>query len=109
MGGWAVLHVWGYYCLCRAPACLLAAMRGVQRAHWYRRPLAPLFHPPQLIETTGAALEGRRVLMYSYGSGISASMFSLVGRRPEAPRFALQRLQAMVREFVGELSLGSCA
>jgi hydroxymethylglutaryl-CoA synthase len=50
---------------------------------------------PQLIETTGAALEGRRVLMYSYGSGISASMFSLVGRRPEAPRFALSRLQAM--------------
>ncbi len=36
--------------------------------------------------------------MYSYGSGISASMFSLVGRRPEAPRFALARLQAMVRE-----------
>ena len=55
----------------------------------------------QLIETTGAALEGRRVLMYSYGSGISASMFSLVGRRPEAPRFALQRLQAMVRELWG--------
>ena len=38
------------------------------------------------------------MLMYSYGSGISASMFSLVGRRPEAPRFALARLQAMVRE-----------
>lgn len=51
----------------------------------------------QLIETTGSALEGRRILMYSYGSGISASMFSLVGRRPEAPRFALTRLQSMVR------------
>lgn len=56
-------------------------------------------HPPlapQLIETTGAALEGRRILMYSYGSGTSASMFSLVGRVPGAPRFHLARLQAMV-------------
>ena len=52
---------------------------------------------PQLIETTGAALEGRRILMYSYGSGISASMFSLVGRTPSrGPRFSLARLQGLV-------------
>ncbi|KAL4431198.1 hypothetical protein ABPG75_006454 [Micractinium tetrahymenae] len=49
---------------------------------------------PQLIETTGAALEGRRVLLYSYGSGLSATMLSLVGRAPESPRFSLARLQA---------------
>ncbi|PSC76306.1 hydroxymethylglutaryl-synthase [Micractinium conductrix] len=49
---------------------------------------------PQLIETTGAALEGRRILLYSYGSGMSATMFSLVGRATETPRFALGRLQA---------------
>ncbi|EFN59211.1 hypothetical protein CHLNCDRAFT_138158 [Chlorella variabilis] len=49
---------------------------------------------PQLIETTGAALEGRRILLYSYGSGISASMFSLLARAPHAPRFSLARLQA---------------
>lgn len=49
----------------------------------------------QLIETTGTGLEGRRVLMYSYGSGISATMLSLVGRTPAAPRFSLPRLQAM--------------
>lgn len=34
----------------------------------------------QIIETRGSALEGRRILMYSYGSGISASIFSIVGR-----------------------------
>jgi hydroxymethylglutaryl-CoA synthase len=51
----------------------------------------------QLIETTGAALEGRRVLLYSYGSGIAASMLSLVGRSPGAPRWGLGRLQSMVR------------
>ena len=49
----------------------------------------------QIIETTGAALEGRRILMYSYGSGISASMFSLVGRRVEG-KFNLARMQAQV-------------
>ncbi|KAI3433351.1 hypothetical protein D9Q98_003169 [Chlorella vulgaris] len=49
----------------------------------------------QLIETTGAALEGRRVLLYSYGSGISATMLSLVGRPTTNPRFSLARLQAM--------------
>lgn len=53
----------------------------------------------QLIETTGAALEGRRVLLYSYGSGISATLLSLVGRRPtsdaHAARFSLDRLQAV--------------
>lgn len=56
---------------------------------------------PQLIETTGAALEGRRILLYSYGSGIAASMFSLVGRTPNnggsgagGARFSLARLQA---------------
>lgn len=48
----------------------------------------------QLVETMGAGLEGRRVLMYSYGSGISASMFSLVGRRVDG-KFNLARLQAM--------------
>lgn len=37
------------------------------------------------------------MLMYSYGSGISATMLSLVGRTPSAPRFSLLRLQAMVR------------
>lgn len=61
-------------------------------------PLSPNpLDPVQIIETTGAALEGRRILMYSYGSGISATMFSLVGRHVEG-RFNLARMQAMVRE-----------
>ena len=48
----------------------------------------------QLIETTGGDLEGRRILVYSYGSGISATMMSMVGRKVEG-QFSLERLQSM--------------
>ncbi|EIE25697.1 hydroxymethylglutaryl-CoA synthase [Coccomyxa subellipsoidea C-169] len=41
-----------------------------------------------LIEAEGTALEGRRVLMYSYGSGLAASLWSLIGRRIDG-KFAL--------------------
>lgn len=47
----------------------------------------------QLIETRGAALEGRRILLFSYGSGLAATAMSLVGRRVEGD-FSLDRLQA---------------
>jgi 3-hydroxy-3-methylglutaryl CoA synthase len=50
----------------------------------------------QLLETRGPGLVGRRVLLYSYGSGISAALLSLVGREVEG-RFSLGRLQAQVR------------
>ena len=36
-----------------------------------------------LVEREGANLEGRRILMYSYGSGLAASLWSVVGRRVE--------------------------
>lgn len=48
----------------------------------------------QIIETTGADLEGRRILLFSYGSGLAATMLSLVGRKVEG-RFSLERLQSM--------------
>ncbi len=48
----------------------------------------------QLIETTGADLAERRILLFSYGSGIAASMMSLVGRKIEG-QFSLERLQGM--------------
>lgn len=48
----------------------------------------------QLIETTGADLEGRRMLIYSYGSGIAATLMSVVGRKIEG-QFSLERLQSM--------------
>jgi hydroxymethylglutaryl-CoA synthase len=35
-----------------------------------------------LLERQGAQLEGRRVLLFSYGSGAMAAMLCLVGRRP---------------------------
>jgi hydroxymethylglutaryl-CoA synthase len=35
-----------------------------------------------LIEAEGSGLEGKRVLLYSYGSGLSASLLSFVGRKP---------------------------
>lgn len=47
----------------------------------------------QLLETRGPGLVGCRVLLYSYGSGISAALLSLVGREVEG-RFSLGRLQA---------------
>lgn len=47
----------------------------------------------QLIETTGADLEGRRILIFSYGSGLAATAFSLIGRHVDGP-FSLDRLQA---------------
>jgi hydroxymethylglutaryl-CoA synthase len=50
----------------------------------------------QLVETRGAALEGARLLLYSYGSGAAATMLSAVGRRVEGAH-ALERLQGMVR------------
>ncbi|BDA43888.1 Hydroxymethylglutaryl-CoA synthase, cytoplasmic [Coccomyxa sp. Obi] len=46
-----------------------------------------------LIEAEGAALEGRRVLLYSYGSGLAASLWSLIGRRIEG-KFALGSVAA---------------
>ena len=48
----------------------------------------------QLIETTGADLIDRRILLFSYGSGIAASMMSLVGRKIDG-KFSLERLQRL--------------
>lgn len=48
-----------------------------------------------LIEAEGAGLEGRRVLLYSYGSGLAASLWSLIGRRIEG-NFALGSVAAKV-------------
>jgi hydroxymethylglutaryl-CoA synthase len=47
----------------------------------------------QLIETTGSNLVDRRIVIYSYGSGVAASMMSVVGRKIKG-QFSLERLQA---------------
>lgn len=49
-----------------------------------------------LVERHGAALEGRRILLYSYGSGLAGTLFSLYARRVAGP-FSLARLAASVR------------
>jgi hydroxymethylglutaryl-CoA synthase len=49
----------------------------------------------QVIETSGGALEGRRLLLFSYGSGAAGTLLSLVGRRVDG-RFNLDNLQRMV-------------
>ncbi|KAK9843825.1 hypothetical protein WJX81_007826 [Elliptochloris bilobata] len=46
-----------------------------------------------LVEREGAALEGRRILMYSYGSGLAGTLFSLYARHVAGP-FTLARLAA---------------
>ena len=48
-----------------------------------------------LVEREGANLEGRRILMYSYGSGLAASLWSVVGRRVEG-KFALSSISSKV-------------
>lgn len=49
-----------------------------------------------LIETEGSRLEGRRILLYSYGSGLAASLWSVVGRKVEG-KFALGNIAAQVK------------
>ena len=48
-----------------------------------------------LIEGEGTALEGRRILLYSYGSGLAASLWSVIARRV-AGKFALAGVSAKV-------------
>ena len=48
-----------------------------------------------LIEAKGSQLEGSRILMYSYGSGLAAGMFMLKARKV-AGCFALDQLQKKV-------------
>ena len=48
-----------------------------------------------LVEREGANLEGRRILMYSYGSGLAASLWSVIGRRVEG-KFALSSVSSKV-------------
>ena len=48
-----------------------------------------------LVEKKGAALEGRRLLLYSYGSGLAASLWSVIGRRVQG-RFALSAIARQV-------------
>ena len=48
-----------------------------------------------LVEREGANLEGRRILMYSYGSGLAASLWSVVGRRVEG-KWALSSISSKV-------------
>lgn len=48
-----------------------------------------------LVEAQGAALEGRRLLLYSYGSGLAASLWSVIGRRVQG-KFALAAIARQV-------------
>lgn len=48
----------------------------------------------QLVETRGSDLEDKRILIFSYGSGIAATLMSVVGRKVEG-QFSLERLQSM--------------
>lgn len=48
-----------------------------------------------LVESQGRGLEGKRLLLFSYGSGAMASMFCIRGRRVEG-KFSLQQLQSQV-------------
>jgi len=62
-----------------------------------------------LVEQKGAELEGRRILLYSYGSGLAGTLFSLYARRVQGA-FSLARLAESVRPrayWIGIWSPGS--
>ncbi|KAK9846939.1 hypothetical protein WJX84_005304 [Apatococcus fuscideae] len=48
-----------------------------------------------LLEARGSELEGKRVMLFAYGSGLASSAFTLVGR-PTSSAFTLQRLAGQV-------------
>lgn len=50
-----------------------------------------------LIEAEGARLEGRRMLLYSYGSGLAASLWSVVGRKVDG-KFSLANIASQVTD-----------
>ena len=52
-----------------------------------------------LVEREGGVMEGRRILLYSYGSGLAGTLFSLYARRVQGP-FTLARLAASVRPML---------
>lgn len=58
-----------------------------------------------LVHTVGAALAGKRVLLFSYGSGSIASMFTIHARHPTAPdaKFTLEKM-AQVLDLSAKLA-----
>ena len=53
-----------------------------------------------LICEQGADLNGKRVMLFSYGSGSVASIFSVVGRtQSSGDRFSLERIQTVTKMF----------
>ena len=56
-----------------------------------------------LVSERGSELEGKRVMMFSYGSGSVASIFSFVGRAQQtsgsAARFSIERIQTTTKMF----------
>lgn len=48
-----------------------------------------------LVESEGPHLEGKRLLLFSYGSGAIAAAFCMRGRKV-AGQFALEKLQSQV-------------
>ena len=53
-----------------------------------------------LVDELGERLRGKRVTVFSYGSGSIASMYEIRGRVPTGPlnkRFTLERIQATVQ------------
>ena len=56
-----------------------------------------------IVAVKGADLVGKRIAMFSYGSGSAASLYSLVGRKPFAnvgnENFTLENIQKNTNAF----------
>jgi hydroxymethylglutaryl-CoA synthase len=57
----------------------------------------------------GDALVGKRVFMFSYGSGSVASMYSFIGRTPSSSTFSIGRIQATTDMFNRLASRRKCS
>ncbi|KAJ9525354.1 hypothetical protein QJQ45_003253 [Haematococcus lacustris] len=61
----------------------------------------------RLWEYEGRMLEGKRLLLFSFGSGVMSTLFSLVARRCEGGEFTLERVAANMG-LAQRLSRGRC-
>jgi hydroxymethylglutaryl-CoA synthase len=92
-----------------------AAARAASQAHWNAK-VVPSCRVNQnigncytgsvyssllsLVCECGAGLTGKRIMLFSYGSGSVASIFSMVGRQQSSgARFSLERIQSTTKMF----------
>ena len=65
----------------------------------YILPFPTLLFVVAFLYSQGDALDSQRVLLFSYGSGVMASLFSFVGRSVPGGEFTLRRVAVNVSDL----------